>query len=109
MRHQIISLLIAGAPLLARVQAAVGLTGPLFKHEHPDPCIIRLKNGTYYSFADAQAVARSDTTDLRGKWHELPDITVNFDQGGDWTTGKFGGGPDVTQLVSLPAAPATIT
>lgn len=102
MFRKILFTALAVARLLHEAQAAYDVTGPLFEHEHPDPCIIRLPNGTYYSFADKQEVAMSESTDLRGNWMELPDDTlqVKFDQGGDWTTGKYGGGPDVTQLVS---------
>ena len=87
------------AALVPPSLAKLDITGALFQNPHADPCILRLENGTYVSFADKRDVAVSTTTTLTGPWKELDKIDIIFDRGGNWTNGKhFAGAPDVTQL-----------
>lgn len=115
--------LVVSVLLCQQVMASMGVTGPLLEASHADPCIIRLKNGTYYSFATNHVsnddtgpftthlppgqyqvpVAKSDSTDLRGSWTELQVDTLP--NPGDWTDKTHPytpqvGSPDVNQLAS---------
>lgn len=78
-------------------QESPGIAGPLLNISHADPSVFRAADGTWYSFANAQAVIQPTTSDIRGTWKSLPDLVVNWPNG-RWPHGDIGA-PQVNQLV----------
>ena len=108
-KHYVLALF-AFATSFQTASAPVGITSPLLPQAHADPCIIKLRNGSYFSFASQQRnkntgkmthvpVAMSPN-DLKSGWTEpgevdaLPSIGVWANSAGPV------GSPDLHQLVS---------
>ena len=100
-------LVFASAALFVQALAAPGITGPLLEAAHADPCVIKLDNGSYFSFATNHKSINVPVTmspnDLQSGWKELDGVDA-LKNPGKWV--KAGdksqvGSPDVNILVLL--------